>query len=278
VTGPAADWIGIGLRLPHLAEMAELRKVPVDFVEVHAENYFEPHSAQRAALLAISERVPVSIHGVALSLGSADGLDREHLDRLADLVSDVRPCIVSEHLAWSRAGGVYYNDLLPLPRNQGTLDVIARNVDRAQAALGRQVLVENPSSYLVFEDTDMSEGAFMARLCASTGCGVLLDVNNLHVSAVNVGLDVASWLAEVPPSVVSEIHLAGHDADGSGSGLLVDTHDRPVSRAVWSLFEEAISHYGRRPTLLERDENLPPLRDLVTEARRARAGDATSRP
>ena len=276
-TGADAGWIGIGLRLAHLVEMQGRPEVPVDFVEVHAENYFDAASAQRSILVEIAQRVPVSIHGVALSLGSAEGIDDEHLARLVDLVADTRPCLVSEHLAWSRVDGVYYNDLLALPRDQETLDVVARNVDRAQAALHRPILVENPSGYLDFEESTISEGEFLARLCAMTGCGVLLDVNNLYISAANLGSDTAAWFDSVPSAAIAEIHLAGHEPDVSGSGLLVDTHNRPVAGGVWSLFAEAVDRYGPRPTVIEWDDDLPELDLLFDQALQIRCEPARAR-
>jgi hypothetical protein len=241
-------------------------------VEAHAENYFEPGSVRRRMLLAIAERYPVSLHGVALSLGSAEGLDAEHLDRLADLTAEVSPALISEHLAWSRTGGLYYNDLLPLPLTPETLDVMSANVERTQERLGRSIMVENPSGYMALEGSTIGEAAFLARLAARTGCGILLDVNNLFVSAANLGTDVEGWLDQIPAAAVGEIHLAGHAVEADAGGqLLIDTHGAPVAEAVWALYAQVIRRFGPRPTLVEWDSALPSLEVILAEADRAQA-------
>jgi len=269
--GGARDhWIGIGLRAPHVTDFLGAEIVPVDFVEVHAENYFEPGGARHALLRAVAQRHPVSVHGVALSLGSADGIDDDHLDRLATLVADISPSLVSEHLAWCRADGIYYNDLLPLPLDEATLDIVSRNIDHAQARLGRTILVENPSGYMTFDETTIREGDFLARLCARTGCGVLLDVNNLYVSGANLGTDIAAWLNDVPAATIGQIHLAGHAPDAAGSGLLIDTHGSAIAPAVWNLFTRIVGQIGPRPTIIEWDSDIPPLDTLFDQARLAR--------
>lgn len=223
-------------------------------------------------ILAIAERYPISLHGVALSLGSAEGVDRDHLGRLATLVAEVGPPLVSEHLAWTRSGGVYYNDLLPLPLTEESLDVVSANVDRVQARLGRTILIENPSGYLPMDLSTLGEAEFLARLVARTGCGLLLDVNNLFVSAANLGTDVETWLAVIPAAAIGEIHLAGHAPGGPpGHPLLIDTHGTPVADDVWLLYETVIGRFGPRPTLIEWDSNLPPLESLLNEATRAQA-------
>ena len=264
---------GVGLRAPYYSRFLDpAETVRVGWVEAHAENYFEPGGVRRRMLLSIAERYPVSLHGVALSLGSAEGLDAEHLDRLADLAAEVWPALISEHLAWSRANGVYYNDLLPLPLTLETLDVVSANVERTQRRLGRTILVENPSGYVALEGSTISEAVFLARLAARTGCGLLLDINNLFISAMNLGTDIGAWLDEIPAAAVGEIHLAGHavEADGSGS-LFIDTHGTPVAEPVWTLYAEVIRRLGPRPTLIERDSELPPLEVILAEVERAQA-------
>ena len=268
--GTRDRWTGIGLRAPHLQQFHDAATVPVDFVEVHAENYFEPHAPRYAMLCALADRHPVSVHGVGLSLGSADGIDADHLDRLAALVEDIAACLVSEHLAWCRTDGVHYNDLLPLPLNEEVLDCVSRNVDRAQARLGRTIMVENPSGYITLDRTTLREGDFLARLCARTGCRILLDVNNLHISAANIGTDIDAWFDDVPVDAIGQYHLAGHEPDAAGSGLLVDTHGAAVADTVWDLFARSVVRFGPKPTIVEWDSAIPPLKTLFEEARRAR--------
>lgn len=271
VPSPAAA--GVGLRAPHYDNFLDAdARPPARWLEVHAENYFARGGMHRRTLSAIAEFYPISIHGVALSLGSAEGLDPEHLDRLADLVAEVDPILVSEHLAWSRVGGVYYNDLLPLPLNWETLDIVSANVEQAQRCLGRPILVENPSGYLAIDYSTLGEAEFLSRLVSRTGCGLLLDVNNLFVSAANLGLDMEDWLATVPPTAIGEIHLAGHAADDNGRApLLIDTHGAPVAEAVWALYASVVARFGPRPTLVEWDSDIPPLEVLLAEADRAQA-------
>jgi len=271
VPSPPDRAVGIGLRSPHVDAFASPDPIAVDWLEVHAENYFEPGSIRHLALSAIAERYPIGVHGVALSLGSADGIDRTHLERLAWLVADIGACRVSEHLAWSRHGGVYYNDLLPLPLNAETLAIVADNVDIVQQRLGRQLLVENPSAYLALPDSTLFEAEFLAALVHRTGCGLLLDVNNLVVSAHNCGLDIARWLATVPGDAIGEIHLAGHSPqDIVGMPMLIDSHGAPVGDRVWALYRDVTEHFGAVPTIIERDSAVPPLADLLAEAAAAR--------
>ena len=270
---PPAATAGVGLRTAHYDDFLDVEAPPTArWLEVHAENYFARGGMHRGMLSTLAERYPISIHGVALSLGSAEGLDPEHLERLADLVAEVDPILVSEHLAWSRVGGVYYNDLLPLPLTCETLDIVSANVEQAQRRLGRPILVENPSGYLTIDHSTLGEAEFLSRLVSRTGCCLLFDVNNLFVSAANLGLDVEDWLATVPPTAIGEIHLAGHAADDSGRGpLLIDTHAAPVAEAVWALYASVVARFGPRPTLVEWDSDIPPLADLLREADRAQA-------
>ncbi len=218
----------------------------------------------------VREHYPLSLHGVSLSLGSAMEVDPQHLDALKSLIVRLEPFLVSEHLAWSRTEGGHLNDLLPLPYTEEALDTMVDHVDQVQTALGRRILIENPSSYLSFRHSVMSEAAFLAELARRTDCGVLLDVNNLYVSAHNVGMNVPDYLAALPASAIGEIHLAGHAVNRVGDDVvLIDDHGSRVSDAVWALYTEAMRHYGYRPTLVEWDTDLPALETLVEEARRA---------
>jgi uncharacterized protein len=259
---------GIGLRSPHVAEVLATRPA-LPWLEVHPENYLGGGPAVRA-LEAVRRDYPVSFHAVGLSVGSADGVDRRHLGRIKSLVDRLEPALVSEHLAWSRVGGAYLNHLLPLPYTEESLEVVCRNVDEVQVTLGRRVLVENPSGYLRFAASTIPEAAFLAELVRRTGCGLLCDVNNVYVTARNLGLDAAAYLAALPPAAVGEIHLAGHSInDADGQTLLIDDHGSPVAPAVWALYEYALRRFGAVPTLVEWDTDLPPLEILLAEARRA---------
>jgi uncharacterized protein len=262
--------VGIGLRTPHSERFLHPQAPAVPWLEVLAENYFDRGGIRHQVLCRIAERYPISVHGVALSLGSSEGIVPEHLERLALLVEDVEPRMVSEHLAWSRSGDIYYNDLLPLPLTDETLDAVSANIDRTQDRLGRTILVENPSGYLAFEQSTMSEAAFLTRLTERTGCGLLLDVNNLFISGANLGVDVGEWLAVVPPEVVCEIHLAGHEEGGTPDRpLLIDTHGAPVTAGVWDLYAAVLHRFGPRPTMIEWDSDVPSLEVLLDEAARA---------
>jgi uncharacterized protein len=263
--------VGIGLRTSHCERFLDQNTPPpVIWLEVLAENYFDRGGIRHKMLCMIAERYPISVHGVALSLGSPEGLDSEHLDRLASLVADVSPCLVSEHLAWSRSGDVYYNELLPLPLTDETLDVVCANIDRTQDRLGRTILVENPSGYLEFEQSTMSEAMFLTRLTERTGCGLLLDLNNLFISGFNLGTDTAEWLAAVPADAIGEIHLAGHEHGGTADHpLLIDTHGAAVTDEVWALYATALNRFGPRPTMIEWDSDVPSLDVLLKEAARA---------
>ncbi|ASL26596.1 MNIO family bufferin maturase [Azotobacter chroococcum] len=252
---------GIGLRAPHYRQL--LAELPdIGWLEVHSENYFgdgQPlHYLERAR-----GHYPLSLHGVGLSLGSAQPLDRTHLARLAALVRRIEPARVSEHLSWGAIPGRHLNDLLPLPYTEEALAVVAAHVRQVQDRLGRQILVENISSYLRFRHSSLGEAQFLAGLARETGCGVLLDVNNLYVSAMNHGFDPAGFLADIPPAAVGEIHLAGFDRAGE---LLVDTHGSRVAPPVWALYRLALRRFGRQPTLIEWDTDIPELAVLLAEA------------
>ena len=253
---------GIGLRAPHVARVLAERPA-VAWFEVHSENYFADGGAALEALLAIRRDYPVSLHGVGLSLGSPGPLDRGHLAKLRRLVDLVEPAAVSEHLCWSRLGRRHFNELLPLPYTVQALRCLARHIGEAQDALGRELLVENVSSYHAFEESTAAEGEFVAAVADRAGCRLLVDVNNVHVNAANHGLDPLAFLDAIPASRVAEIHLAGHDASGP---VLVDTHGAPVAPAVWSLYEAALARFGPVPTLIEWDNDIPALEVLAGEA------------
>ncbi|WP_374447033.1 DUF692 domain-containing protein [Stella sp.] len=261
---------GIAFKPQHLASALDDPE-PVGFLEVHAENYMGAGGPPQAMLRRLAGRFPLSIHGVGLSLAGAGRPCRRHLDRLADLCRRHGPALVSEHLAWSGLDGTYLGDLLPAPYTRATLRRVADRVDEVQARLGRPILVENPASYLGFADSRMDEAGFLAELAERTGCGILLDVNNLFVSAGNLDFDALAYLDRLPPGRVGEIHLAGHTEtrEADGRPLLVDTHGAPVAEAVWSLYRAALGRFGPVPTLIERDREVPDWAELRSEAGRA---------
>jgi len=259
--------VGIGLRAPHLAEIARQRPA-TGFLEIHAEN----HLAGSPALQAI-ERLRAdyafSIHAVGLSLGSAEGLDEAHLARVAALVKRLDPALVSDHLSWSSFSGRYFNDLLPLPYTEEALTVVVRNVQRLQEVLGRQISIENPSCYLGFAQSTLSEPEFLAEVASRSGCGLLLDVNNIAVTAHNLRLDARDWLT-LPAGAITQYHLAGHAVnDADGEAILIDDHGSRVSDGVWALFADVVRRFGQRPTLIEWDTDVPPLAVLLDEAAQA---------
>ena len=262
--------VGIGLRQPHMEEFIE-NAIDIDWLEVHSENYMQS-GPRLDALRRIRHHYPISAHGVGLSLGSAEGLDKAHLERLRRFVEDIQPVVVSEHIAWSVASGTYLNDLLPLPYTQEALNVICQNIDQCQTYLSRQILVENPSTYLSFTETDMMEWDFISAIHQRTGCGILLDINNIFVSARNHDFDAETYLRHIPAAAVGEYHLAGHNVNQTTAGaqILIDTHSQPVSQDVWSLYETALKRIGPRPTLVEWDLDIPPLENLLIEANKAR--------
>jgi uncharacterized protein (UPF0276 family) len=249
---------------------------PVGWLEVHAENYMGGAAAIRA-LEVLRGDYPIALHGVGLSLGRADALDERHLARLHRLVERLAPAIVSEHLAWSEVGSGYLNHLLPLPYTEEALGIVGRHVDQLQERLGRQVLVENPSSYLRFRHSPIAEPEFLRELVRRTGCGLLCDVNNAYVSGHNLGFDPAAYLDALPAGAVGEIHLAGHAVnEADGRTVLIDDHGSAPIEDVWSLYRRALARFGPVPTLVEWDTNLPPLAVLVAEA--ARADDVLAAP
>lgn len=240
--------------------------------EVHPENYMTDGGTRLDWLDRIAERHPLSLHGVALSLAADAEPDRDHLRRLRALVDRVRPALVSEHLAWSTWRGAYHPDLLPFPRTRQALDRIADNVARTQDALGRAIAVENPTHYVVVEGHELDEIAFLGELARRTGCGLLLDVNNVFISANNIGFSADAYLDAFPGHLVREIHLAGFDEDPAlGAALLIDSHNAAVADPVWALFERLVRRIGPRPTLIERDDDLPAFAELIAERDRAHA-------
>ena len=255
---------GIGLRSPHLAEIARERPA-TGFLEIHAENHLAGSPALQAVERLRADYV-LSVHAVGLSLGSVDGLDEAHLARVAQLVKRLEPALVSDHLSWSGFDGRYFNDLLPLPYTEEALAVVVRNVQRLQEALDRQVSVENPSCYLGFAQSTLSEPAFLTELVRRSGCGLLLDVNNIAVTAHNLRLDARDWLS-LPAEAITQYHLAGHAVnDADGEPILIDDHGSRVSDGVWTLFADVVQCFGRRPTLIEWDTDLPSLATLLDEA------------
>jgi uncharacterized protein (UPF0276 family) len=257
---------GLGLRKEHYRDFLEQR-VAVDFVEVISENFMVDGGQPRHILRQIRERHPVVLHGVSMSIGSADGLRRDYLQRLRALVDEIEPLFVSDHLSWSRLGGFNSHDLLPLPYTEEALHLVCANIDQAQEVLGRAMLFENPSSYLAFGGADMSEWEFLREMSQRTGCGLLLDVNNVYVSAMNHGFNAADFVDGIPYEAVRQIHLAGHS---QGADLLIDTHDSPVCEAVWQLYVQVMARSGPVATMIERDDQIPPLDDLLHELSIAR--------
>jgi uncharacterized protein (UPF0276 family) len=272
---PIPAQAGIGLRAPHHDHVLAHPRAAA-WLEVHPENYLGEGIAAEL-LMKLREHTPVSLHATGLSLGSAQGVDDDHLAAIAGLCQRIAPGLVSDHLSWSAAGGLHLPDLLPLPYTCEAQNVFARNIETVQEALGRPILIENPSVYLAFADSDMSEGEFLAGLARRTGCGVLLDVNNVAVSAANLGeapiLRLHALLAELPAAAIGEIHLAGHAVRElpDGGQVAIDDHGSPVSDAVWELYDATIRHIGPRPSLIEWDTAIPAFAVLAQEAAKADA-------
>ena len=261
---------GLGLKAEHYRAVLD-SKPELGFFEIHAENYMGGGGPPHRYLTAIRQDYPLSLHGVGLSIGGNRLLDKSHLQRLRALIERYQPGLFSEHLAWSTHDTGYLSDLLPLPYTASTLTQVCAHIDETQSALGRQMLLENPSSYLSFDESSYSEADFIAETVRRTGCGLLLDVNNVFISAANLKTSVLAYIDAYPLAHVQEIHLAGHDVttDAGGETLLLDTHGADVADPVWELYAEVISRTGPLPTLIERDNNVPALEDLVAEARQA---------
>lgn len=256
---------GLGLRLPHIREV--LARLPaVAWFEVHPENYFGG-GANLAALTAVREHYPLSLHGVGMGLGSASPLDPTHLAQFRLLIDRLAPASVSEHLSWNRTPDECYNDLLPLPYSEAALDLMVTRVSEAQDALGRRLLIENLSAYITFAEDAIPEGEFLAELSRRSGCGLLLDLNNLYVNEHNLGRSAQAALAALPRDAIAEIHVAGFEV--RDDGLWLDSHGTPVREAVWDLLAQALARFGPVPVLLERDNNLPSLDELLSELKRA---------
>jgi len=272
--------VGVGFKHEHFDEI--LATGPrLGFFEVHAENYMGDGGPAHARLTRLRRDYAISIHGVGLSIGAHGPLDREHLRMLKAVCERYQPESFSEHLAWSTHDTAFLNDLLPLPYNEETLALVADHIDEVQEALGRRMLLENPSSYLAFADSTMSETQFLREIAKRTGCGLLLDVNNVFISAVNLGTSALGYIDDFPLEHVGEIHLGGHDAEElpSGAALLIDAHGSPVADPVWALYAQVIERTGPLATLIERDNEIPPWGELISEAMRAQEIlDATREP
>ena len=256
---------GLGLRTAHYGDfLAEPQSV--DWLEIISDNYMVPGGKPLAMLDALRERYPMVMHGVALSIGSMSGPDPAYLRQLSTLVQRVQPLWVSDHLCWTGVHGrevsTHLHDLLPLPYTEEALRLVVHNVQQVQDALGRRILLENVSSYVEFKDSQMSEWQFVQQVCDEADCDLLLDINNIHVSAVNHGFDALEYLQHVPAARVRQIHLAGHTDHGDH---LVDTHDHPIAEPVWALYRAALQRLGPVPTMIERDDHIPPLADLIAE-------------
>lgn len=266
------DLVGVGLRQPHYAYVLE-NNPPLGWLEVHSENFFMKGGPALQMLNKVCELYPLSLHGVGLSLGSAEGLDQTHLSRLKECIQRFSPFLVSEHLSWSRVQDIYLADLLPLPYTEETMAVLIQNIDHAQSFLGREILIENPSSYFEYKDSTYSEADFLVTLCQRTGAKILLDINNVYVSASNHGWNATSYLNAIPSSLVGEIHLAGHSLKTfeDGTELLIDDHGASVCNEVWTLYEQAIARGICAPTLIEWDTDVPPFEILMREAARAQS-------
>lgn len=263
----ATSGFGLGLRKEHYRDFLE-HEQPVDFLEIISENFMACGGRPLHTLDAVRERHAIAMHGVSMSLGSPGGLDMAYLGELKALARRIEPLWMSDHLCWTRVGGHETHDLLPLPYTQEALDVCAANIVQAQKVLERPLLVENPSSYVTFARSTMTEWQFLAALTEATGCYLLLDVNNVWVSSVNHRFDPGEFLSGIPADRVRQIHLAGHSA--GPEGMLIDTHDAPVCEEVWALYEQAMRRFGPCATMIERDDSIPPLGELLDELALAR--------
>jgi uncharacterized protein len=268
---PQPTRAGVGLRLPHLTEV-EATRPPAGWLEIHPENFLaNPHACE--LLEALAADYPISVHTVGVSIGSVGGIDRNHLKRVRALIDLINPFLVSGHLAWSTHEGDYLNDLLPLPYDEETLSILARHIDEVQQGLGRAYLVENPSSYIGFGQSTMTEVEFLSELVRRTGCRLLCDVSNIHVSSTNMGYDPITYINGLPQDAIGEMHLGGftieEDEGDPEAELLIDTHSAPIAAEAWELYAYALRRFGPKPTLIEWDNDLPPFATLLGEAARA---------
>lgn len=262
--------IGVGLRSPHIAEILT-QKPSIGWLEIHSENYFNVSSLARQQLRQIRNDYPLSCHGVGASLGSVDPLDLDHLQKLKQLIDETEPFLISEHLSWSSINGEYFNDLLPLPYTEEALNNFCQKVEQVQTYLKRPILIENPSSYLQFTHSTMPEWEFLTAVQQRTDCGLLLDLNNIYVSSFNHHFDCQNYLNAIDPTTVKEVHLAGFTSKQLPQGeIWIDTHSKPVSQAVWALYQQWLKNNGTHiPTLIEWDADIPPLAVLLNEANKA---------
>jgi uncharacterized protein (UPF0276 family) len=261
--------VGIGFKPQHFQEIIR-NKPKVSWFEIHSENYFCDGGMNKHILEELRSHYPVSFHGVGLSLGSADGIKKEHLKKLKDTIDYFQPALVSEHISWSNHGKQTLNDLLPLPYTREALNILANNIETVQEALKRTILVENPSTYLEFESSEMSEAAFIGELTKKSGCDILLDVNNIYVNHINHGYQLEDYLQAIPPGRIKEIHLAGHlEVEIEEEKILIDHHGDSVSEKVWEFYQQTLTHIGAKPTLIEWDTNIPPLDEWLSEAKKA---------
>lgn len=261
--------VGIGLRQPHFKEIIT-GKPNIPWFEAHTENYFHPHSPSSLYLDKIAEVYPISLHGVGLSLGSNEGINKGHLEKVKQTINRYNPSLVSEHISWSTNDGISVPDLLPVPCTKEAFKIFKENINVVQEYLDRHILVENPSSYLAYKQQDMPEYELITELAKQTGCGILLDVNNIHVSCHNLKLDSLEYLKNIPPELVQEIHLAGYNINKVGDEeVFIDHHGDRVFEDVWKLYAEAVKHLGDIPTLIEWDTDIPELGVLLDEAQKA---------
>lgn len=261
--------VGVGLRSPHINYFVE-QTPQVSWLEIHSENYFSPHSIARNQLRSIRKNHQISCHGIGLSLGSVQGINNAHLQKLKALIDEVQPLFVSDHLSWSENGGHYFNDLLPLPYTEEALEVFCRNVLTVQDAIKRPILIENPSSYLQFNHSTITEWEFLVQVQQRTECRLLLDLNNVHVSAFNHGFSSQTYIDSIPAHAVDEIHLAGFSINTLAEGeIWIDTHSKPVSAEVWQLYQNWCEKHGSRRTLIEWDLDIPDVEVLLAEANKA---------
>ena len=268
--GPIPASAGVGLKAQHFQDIFQA-KPDLGWFEVHAENYMGDGGLPHHYLSQIRQDYPLSVHGVGLSLGSADGVSDDHLGKLKTLIARYQPALVSEHVSWSTTGGVFFNDLLPLPYTEESLTQLVDNIDKTQNALGRTILAENPSTYVQFAQSVIPEQEFLLEIATRSGCGLLLDINNVYVSAHNHGFDPQAYLDSIPPELVGEIHLAGHAVeDVDGHTIRIDDHGSEVVDAVWHLFAHAYKRMAHVPYLIEWDANLPAFETLYAEAAKAR--------